>query len=101
MTIKEAAEVFRQTTGGTLCIYRGRRRMLDDSPLASLATEPTGTSVDIDTPQTVGEFEQQMEEVLGISARVWSGDGWMPIQKTVPLSNIKHYSRRTYRPILK
>lgn len=101
MTIKEAAEVFRQATGGTLRIYRGQRRMLDDIPLSTLSTEPTGTSVDIDTPQTVGEFEQQMEEVLGITVRVWSGDDWMPIQKTVPFSNIKHYSRRTYRPIIR
>lgn len=100
MTTKEAAEAFRQATGGTLRIFRGQRRMVDDIPLSTLATEPTGTSVDIDTPQTVGEFEQNMQEVLGIAVRVWSSDDWMRIPQTETLGNIKHYSRRTYRPIM-
>ena len=95
MTIKEAAETFRQATGGTLRIFRGQRRMVDDIPLSTLSTEPTGTSVDTDTPQTVGEFEQKMQEVLGITARVWSSDDWLCIPKTETLGNIKLYNRRT------
>lgn len=100
MTTKEAAEAFRQATGGTLRIFRGQRRMVDDIPLSTLATEPTGTSVDIDTPQTVGEFEQKMQEVLGITAQIGSSDDWMRIPQTETLGKIKHYSRRTYRPIM-
>lgn len=97
MTTKEAAEAFRQATGGTLRIFRGQRRMVDDIPLSTLATEPTGTSVDIDTPQTVGEFEQKMQEVLGIAAQIGSSDDWMRIPKTETLVNIKLklYSCRT------
>lgn len=93
MTTKEAAEAFRQATGGTLRIFRGQRRMVDDIPLSTLSTGPTGTSVDIDTPQTVGEFEQKMQEVLGIAVRVWSGDDWMWIPKTETLGNIRQYKR--------
>lgn len=89
MTTKEAAEAFRQATGGTLRIFRGQRRMVDDIPLSTLSTGPTGTSVDIDTPQTVGEFEQKMQEVLGITAQIGSSDDWMRIPKTETLGNIK------------
>jgi len=95
MTTKEAAEAFRQATGGTLRIYRGQRRMVDDVPLSTLATEPTGTSVDIDTPQTVGDFGQKMQEVLGITVQVSSSDDWQRIPQTEPLGNIKRYSRKT------
>ena len=75
--------------------------MVDDIPLSTLSTGPTGTSVDIDTPQTVGEFEQKMQEVLGIAVRVWSSDDCMRIPQTETLGNIKRYSRRTYRPIMR
>lgn len=95
MTTKEAAEAFRQATGGTLRIFRGQRRMVDDIPLSTLSTGPTGTSVDIDTPQTVGEFEQKMQEVLGITAQIGSSDDWMRIPQTETLVNIKLYSCRT------
>ncbi len=95
MTTKEAAEAFRQATGGTLRLYRGQRRMVDDIPLSTLATGPTGTSVDIDTPQTVGEFEQKMQEVLGITAQVSRGDDWQRIPQTELLGNIRQYKRRT------
>ena len=93
MTTKEAAEAFRQATGGTLRIFRGQRRMVDDIPLSTLSTGPTGTSVDIDTPQTVGEFEQKMQEVLGITAQIGSSDDWMRIPQTETLGNIRQYKR--------
>lgn len=93
MTTKEAAEAFRQATGGTLRLYRGQRRMVDDIPLSTLATEPTGTSVDIDTPQTVGEFEQKMQEVLGITVQVSRSDDWMRIPQTETLGNIRQNKR--------
>ena len=95
MTTKEAAEAFRQATGGTLRIYRGQRRMEDDIPLSTLSTGPTGTSVDIDTPQTVGEFEQKMQEVLGIAVRVWNSDDSVYIPQTETLGNIRQYKRGT------
>ena len=94
MTVRTLKESFKKEFEGTLRVYNGRELADDNATLASIRQdEAKGSELVCRASRTVGKFEKEMREVLGIKVQVASPDDYVLALDGITLANIKNIKK--------
>ena len=92
-TVGQLRALFREEVGGTLHVYNGRSLAPDDARLISLGAKDQAT-VECSLQCSVGSFVDKVQEVPGLTVRVYTADDWVAVLDEIPLSFVRHIPRQ-------
>lgn len=85
--VKTLKKQFKEAFGSTLRVYKGKRFADEEATLASIRTEGAkGGDIKVNGNMQVGNFEDKVKEVFGISIQVATPDDTKLIDNSVTLS---------------
>ena len=91
MKVKTLKDAFNQKYGGILHIKDGNKNADDNATIASIRSNEgaKGGELVCRASRTVGIFEEELWEVFGIKANVFTGDDWVAVLDGITLGKIK------------
>lgn len=85
--VKTLKKQFNEAFGSTLRVYKGKRFADEEATLASIRAEGAkGGDIKVNGNMQVGNFEDKVKEVFGISIQVATPDDTKLIDNSVTLS---------------
>lgn len=85
--VKTLKKQFKEAFGSTLRVYKGKRFADEEATLASIRAEGAkGGDIKVNGNMQVGNFEDKVKEVFGISIQVATPDDTKLIDNSVTLS---------------